>query len=41
MDDIAKANNITRDELDKIMKDTNTMRGQFEDWHIPEQQKDE
>jgi hypothetical protein len=28
------------DELDK-MRDTNTMRGQFEDWHIPGQQKDE
>lgn len=41
LDDIAKANNITRDELDKIMKDTNTIRGQFEDWHISEQQKDE
>lgn len=41
LDDIAKDNNITRDELDKIMRDTNTMTGQFEDWHIPEQQKDE
>lgn len=41
LDNIAKENNITRDELDKIMKDTNTMRGQFEDWYIPGQQKDE
>ena len=32
---------LTRDELDKIMRDTNTIRGQFEDWHIPGQQKDE
>ena len=41
LDDIAKENNITRDELDKIMRDTNTMTGQFEDWYIPGQQKDE
>lgn len=41
LDDIAKANNITRDKLDKIMNDTNTIRGQFEDWYIPGQQKDE
>lgn len=40
LDDITKAN-ITRDELDKIMRDTNTMTGQFEDWYIPGQQKDE
>lgn len=39
LDDIAKANNITRDELDKIMK--GTIKGQFEDWHIPGQQKNE
>ena len=41
LDDIAKENNITRDELDKITRDTNTIRGQFEDWYIPGQQKDE
>jgi hypothetical protein len=40
LNDIAKEN-ITRDELDKITRDTNTIRGQFEDWHIPDQQKDE
>lgn len=41
LDDIAKKNNITRDELDKITRDTNIIRGQFEDWYIPGQQKDE
>lgn len=41
LDDIAKENNITRDELDKIMRDPNTIRGQFEDWYIPGHQKDE
>lgn len=41
LDDIAKENNITRDELDKIMRDPNTIRGQFEGWYIPGQQKDE
>ena len=32
---------LTRDELNKIMRDTNTIRGQFEDWYIPGQQKNE
>ena len=32
---------LTRDELDKITRDTNIIRGQFEDWYIPGQQKDE
>lgn len=40
LDDIAKEN-ITCDKLDKIARDTNIIRGQFEDWHIPGQQKDE
>lgn len=41
LDNIAKENNITRDELDKITRDANTIKGQFEDWYIPGQQKDE